>query len=164
MFLPYSLFIQFVSPVFLASSALSNSCLSIGLFAKAAHDLLSSLRGNSVNSLYWLSEIPSTLTYPSVPGKTTSIRRMYLEAVGGFSLTVLCIMVDVESPANARETPPPERKGCIERIECARRPSWCDILVLTTLVSLNGCDPCTGQPPASLVGHKYPLVMSYPTW
>ena len=89
------------------------SCSSIGLFAKAGHDPLSSLRGDSLNSLYWFSEIPSTLT-SSVPGQTTSIRRMYLEAVRGFSQTVLCKMVDVESPANAREIPPPDRKECIE--------------------------------------------------
>ena len=73
-------------PHYCCSSALLNSLI-IGLFAKAAHDLLTSLGENSLNSLYRLSEIPSTLT-SSVPGHTTSIRRMYLEAVRGFSQAV----------------------------------------------------------------------------
>ena len=106
--------IPFVSPVLLTTSAILNSCPSIRLFAKAAHDLLTSLMGHSLICLYWFSEIPSTLTSPSVPGQTTSIRRMYPEAVRGFSQTVLCLLVDVESPANARETPPPDRNECRE--------------------------------------------------
>ena len=90
LFLPYSFLIPFVSPVFLTSCAVLYSCSSIGLYAKAAHDLLSSFRGNSLNYLHWFSEIPSTPTTSSVDEQTTSIWRMHLEY--GYILFCTCRM------------------------------------------------------------------------
>ena len=37
------------------------------------------------------------------------------------------------------------------RLECARLPSRCDILVFAALVSLKGCDPCVGQSVAFII-------------
>ena len=43
---------------------------------------------------------------------------MYLQAVVGFFQSVFCIVVNRSSPANARETAPPDLNECIEKSPC----------------------------------------------
>ena len=86
-----------------------------GLPLNAAHERLCSLRGNSLNVANWAEVTPSTIPVPSDPGATTSISLMYLHAVFGLFQYARCIIVDKESPANALEKAPPDRKGCNEK-------------------------------------------------
>ena len=110
------------SSVSFTISPLNSPVYSTGLFPKAAHDLFCSLRGNSLNSLYWFCETPSTMAIPSAPGETTSIRRMYLEAVRGLFQIALCMIVAVEGHfcqwCSRRRAP---RPGCAFRIIRAER-------------------------------------------
>ena len=114
-----------------------------------------------MNSLYWFTEMPSTMATPFAPGETTSIRRMYLEAVFGLFQNALCMMVAVESPASARETAPPDLKECIENPVCSPAFLACHLRICDICFADNGCDPRIGRPPAALggdtVGNKYPF-------
>ena len=85
-----------------------------GSFPKADHDLLCSLRGNSLIYRNCFSETPATIECASEPGATTCIRRMYLQAVLGRFQNARCIMVVRSSPTSACDMTPTERKECME--------------------------------------------------
>ena len=143
-------------PLFIILPLLYSPAHRIGSFPKAAHGLLCSLRGNSLNSLYWFSDTPSTMAIPSAPGETTSIRRMYSEAVFGFSQNALCMMVAVESPASARETAPPDLKECIDNFVCSPALLACRLRICDICFADNGYNPRTD---GDTVGNKYSFVM-----
>ena len=96
-----------------------NLCITSSVsFPNAPHDLLCSLNGNSLINLYSSSVTPGIMAYPDEPGDTTWASCMYLQAVVGFFQSVFCIVVNRSSPANARETAPPDLNECIEKSPC----------------------------------------------
>ena len=88
-----------------------------GFPLNAAHELLCSLSGNSLNDANLAEGTPFTIPVPSDPGATTSVSLMYLYAVFGLFQYALCIIVDKESPANVLEIALPDRKECSENLE-----------------------------------------------
>ena len=118
----------------------------IGSLPKAAHDLLCSLNGNSLITLYWSSVTPGTMEYPVDPGDTTWASCMYFHAVFGFFQNARCIMVeDRSSPANARETAPPDLNECIEK--SPGTPAAIALCFRSIVIWLadSGCEPRTGD-------------------
>ena len=134
-------------------------------FPKADHDLLCSLRGNSLIYRNCSSETPATIAYASEPGATTCTRRMYLQAVLGRFQNARCMMVVRSSPASACDMAPPERKECMEN--SFRSPAEAAEALRDRVIwaAESGEFPRRGLvfPLLSvIVGNKYPLVMSHP--
>ena len=77
---------------------------------------------------------------PSLPRQTTSLRRMYVEAVN-CSVTHGRRRVRLVTPVK----PHLLTGRSAWRLECARLPSRCEFFVFAALASLQGCDPCIGQ-------------------
>ena len=108
---------------------------------------------------------PRELLAPSDPGAITSMSLMYLHAVFGLFQYALCMMVDRESPAKARDTAPPERKecrenSCVSSAAIAYCLSALDIVaVVTGKLPLNA-SPCA---PSEASAKRYPDVISQPT-
>ena len=97
------------------------------------------------------------MAYPDEPGDTTRASCMYLQAVLGFFRNAFCIIVDRSSPANARETAPPDLNECIEKSPCT--PAATALCFRSTVIWLaeSGGEPRVGvlpPPTEEMVGQR----------
>ena len=116
------------------------------------------MMSESPPTLDWSSVTPGSIEYLDNPGDTTCASCMYLHAVVGFFQNARCMMVDRSSPANARETAPPDLNECIEKSPCTpAAAALCFRSSVIRLAEKSGSEPSIGvqaSPIVEMVGNR----------